>query len=254
MKTKNLIQVSFLAIAVMTIGCAQKKSSSTTSTVVVPVTDPTTGIPTPGTGTTTSSDFPDNGATSGLSGVLMSDLNILVANYPINAPSEVKIYLNLKQIEGDYPYAGKVKIGFQDNGKWNVMEFSANSGWNSDSYNLNYSGYANAHFNRWFLLDNQKVFSGFFEGKNGAIVITIDKAQSQGDGQGEQYLTGTVWFKMFRQAYAPHPPERQCWFITVGPYACYSDTIMNKTSLTPSNGYKKLGTFKGINKSVAFKR
>jgi hypothetical protein len=134
------------------------------------------------------------------------------------------------------------------------------------------------------------VFHGFFEDQYGAIMLVIDDAIDQGDGLGAQEVTGSIWFKNHPNTqFARVNPSVPCWFVEVGPYDCrtllvsgnkidwnngkkvdvgridsssaflptdskfYTGTETNAYAIRePARGWKKLGTFSGLNKLKAF--
>ena len=181
-----------------------------------------------------------------------NDFNSYVATRPLNNPTDVKITVQLQHV-GDLRYGGRVAISYTDNNIRYQGWLESGVGLNS-TYNINSrdDGKYEAQFNYWFPNQGKTVFSGFFQDTIGAVVLVIDNVQNQGDGQGGGLVSGSLWYKNFAQVLAPQGPMRKCWFISLGPYDCRSGTVISKSGLYPSDGYKLLGTFSGLNMQQAF--
>jgi hypothetical protein len=182
--------------------------------------------------------------------------NSYVGVRPLNAPSNYKITINLQHV-GGLRYGGRVRISYTDNGQTYTGNLESGLGVNQ-KYNIssNNDSEYEAHYNYWYNGPNGlPVFTGFFQDTIGAIVLVIETytVSNQGDGQAAQVAAkGSVWFKNFASSFADQGYMRKCWFISVGPYDCRSDSVIRKTSLTPSNGYRLLGTFSGVDTKKAF--
>lgn len=257
MKTFNLYIITAVAAAFLLAGCSKEKLSSKSNPTVViePVVDPI-----PGTGT--NSNASTSAATVDLTPVSFSNFYDF-AQRTLNNPTQLKVSVNLHDI-GSGRYAGEVTVGYYDNGSYYRGLFRSGESINEISYNDTYRGQSDAEFNQWFTWQGNKVFHGFFQDKLGAIVLVIDKTDGvdSGDGAGVVItnVSGRVYYKNFLRttADAPQGVER-CWFVMkVGsPYYCptflNSKGIVNTTSaLYPTDGYKLLGTFSGMNKATAF--
>ncbi|MFN7906102.1 MAG: hypothetical protein ACK5P5_13055 [Pseudobdellovibrionaceae bacterium] len=181
-----------------------------------------------------------------------NDFNSYVATRPLNNPTDVKITVQLQNV-GELRYGGKVAISYLDNNIRYQGWLESGLGQNS-TYKINSrdDGKYEAQFNYWFPHSGKTVYSGFFQDTIGAVVLVIDGTQNQGDGQGGGLVSGSLWYKNFAQVLAPQGPMRKCWFISLGPYDCRSGTVISKTGLYPSDGYKLLGTFSGLNMNRAF--
>lgn len=130
-----------------------------------------------------------------------------------------------------------------------------------------YSGKIDEQYNGWVNINGQSVYKGFFQDQYGAIVLVIDRALSQGDGQAGSILGGSVYFQNFYESpyQAPYQgPLEMCWNIKRGPYDCrtflISGAVNMLKSLYPdpndygpnrSFGYTKLGDFDGLNRTAA---
>jgi hypothetical protein len=155
-------------------------------------------------------------------------------------------------VSGDGIYAGQVQIAYDDAGVHYNGYFDSGMGKNSKLEGSNNNGYWEAQYNVWSSYQGKNVFSGFFQDEFGSVVLVIDNVNPMADAQGNQLLSGSVWFKNFVQSSVPQSPYRKCWYISTGPYNCQSSSVMTKTSPYPSNGYIQLGTFKNLIKQKAF--
>ena len=250
MKTLNTkMMVLLAAFSLIGVGCGDSNSFQTLSNGVNPggggdlIVSPETGGG-GGTGNYT------NQAT--FTPVSFTEFNSYVAVHSLNNPSNYKVTVNLTAVESGR-YAGDVKISYTDAGYNYEATFSAGSGKNAKYSNLHDNNTLESEFNRWFTYGGKTVFSGYFQDKYGSIVLVVDNAVNQGDGQGGGYVTGSIYYKNFAQSYAQQSSLRKCWFIYDGPYDCRSGAVSNKTSLYPTdNGYRKLGTFTGLSQAAAF--
>lgn len=243
------LMILLAGISLMAVGCGKSNQSTVDSSVVDSGGDTTTPTSptTPGTGT---------GTTTGTNTVTfvpvsMAEMNTYVGTHPLNNPTNIQITVATTN-QGEARYGGYVKISYTDNGiRYNGV-FESGTGKNPNYSSLKDNSKYQAHYNYWFMLNGQKVFTGMFQDKYGAIVLTIDSVVNSGDGQGGSYVTGSVYYKNFAYSYATQSPYRKCWFIYEGPYDCRSSTVINKNGIVPA-GYTKLGTFSGLNVAQAFK-
>ncbi|MFS4461175.1 hypothetical protein [Bdellovibrio sp. HCB2-146] len=251
MKTLNSkLMILLAAFSLIGVGCGSSNSFETLSDS--------------GTGTVPDGGIivaPDNGGNTGsgtytnqaaFTPVSFTEFSNYVAVHALNNPSNYKVTVNLTQIE-EKRYAGTVKISYTDAGQNYEATFSAGSGRNVKYYDLKDSGTLEANFNYWYVSGGKSVFSGYFQDAYGSIILIVDNAVNQGDGQGGGYVTGSIYYKNFAQSYATQSPYRKCWFIYNGPYDCRAGAVSNKSSLVPGDGYRKLGTFTGLSLSAAFK-
>lgn len=219
----------------------------------------------PGVGTGVDSSIPGSPDGSGSTGgsvvaskvvdfvpVSFSEFNSYVGLHPLNNPTNFKLTVELQDVGGGR-FGGTVKISYTDAGYQYTGTFDSGLGTNVKKDGLKDNGVYEAEFNRWFSNGGKTVFSGFFQDAYGAIVLVVDNVVNQGDGQGAGYMTGSVYYKNFAQSYAPQSPYRKCWFLRDGPYDCRSSAVINKSSVYPEDGYRKLGTFSGLSRSEAFK-
>ncbi len=170
--------------------------------------------------------------------------NKWVGNHPVDVENAM-INVHLNKAVNKQTYFGTVKLRYQHAGK--TYEATLNSG--SDSY----KGHDFYKYNYIFQYNGKSVFSGFFEDKVGSIVLIVDKYFDLGDGAGVSEVGGEVWFKNFQSSWAAYDEGAYfsivlpCWFRSIGPYDCRSDSVMNKTGLYPTNNYEKLGEFSNMN-------
>ena len=182
--------------------------------------------------------------------------NSYVGVRPLNAPSNYKINIQLQHV-GGLRYGGRVSLSYNDNGQTYTGNLESGLGVNQRfNTGSNNDNEYEAHYNYWYTGPNGlPVFTGFFQDRIGAIVLVIETytVSNQGDGQAAQVAArGSVWFKNFSATFADQGFMRKCWFITLGPYDCRADSIIRKSSVTPSNDYRLLGTFTGVDTRKAF--
>ena len=261
MKTAYKMILIGSLMAVAGVGCSSNSSNSEMPIDQNPivVTPDAPSAPPDNTGTDTSSSVGTNSVA--FTPVSLAEMNTYVATHPLNAPTNFKVTVDLQADAADNAgprYYGQIKISYVDNGQTYEGVFDSGSGTNSKlPYSPN-NGMKEYYYNHWFKnpANNLTSFSGYFQDPYGAVVLVIDNAAGSidlGDGQGSQtVLSGSIWYKNFPYSYAPQGPERKCWYITVGPYQCGSSTVTSKSALNPS-GYRKLGTFTGLNLSTSFK-
>lgn len=248
LNTKMMILVA--AFSVMGVGCGSNKMVADSSVVSTDQVGGSGSIPTsPDGSTTTDSTSYSNEAT--FTPVSIAEFNSYVGSHPLNDPQNFKVKVQLQQVENGR-YAGTVNISYTDTGYAYNGTFTAGSGRNVSMKTLNDNNALEAEFNRWFTYSGRSVFTGFFQDSYGAIVLVIDNVASQGDAQGGDVVTGSVYYKNFAQSYTQQSPYRSCWYITNGPYNCRSTSVINKSSTVPSDGYRKLGTFSGISRAASF--
>lgn len=284
MKTPTLmIKASLLiATAVIAIGCAKENKGGEPAGVNNPQVVPTpTPDPTPTPTPTPITDIGDpfanaTGGHAEFTPVDLATFNTYVALHPVNAPKGFKVSVDLQNVGGDSAsnqnpsvprWAGYVKIAYFDNGSWYVATFESGFNTNQVSYKDRTTGRKEATFNHWYHLNNKEVFHGFFQDQHGAVILVVDGVggDDNGDGQVPTDLKGSIYFKNFPTSMATQSPEK-CWFIRIGPYDCRSFLLNNSSDrserdiwsfsdpVTPSasDGYRKLGTFTGLNKDKAF--
>lgn len=260
---KHLLLLTVLAL-ITGVGCNSKKNEVASETT--PVVTTTTETGTPAGGGTDGGLTATGGDTVTFVPVSFSIFNAYVGSHPINSPKNIKINVDLKD-NGELRYYGAIRISYEDNGQTNVGTFESGEGKNQAISGGRDNGVMESVYNYWFSKDGKTVFSGFFQDRNGSIVLVIDNSADQGDGQGSTYVSGSVYFKNFPQSSAVQSQYRKCWFIYptpfpgtyAGPYDqtvhdCRSGTVMTKSALYPTTaeGYRKLGTFSGLKRATAF--
>lgn len=256
MKTLILI-MSVMALGLMGVGCSKSNSQNgnTNTTATVPgavIIDP---LPAGSTGTPTFA----SGSTSTFTPVSMAVMNEYVATHPLNAPSGVKININLSQSTAGR-YGGTVTISYIDNGIQYDGVFNAGTGKNQSIKGLYDNDRPEADYNYWFNYEKQLVFTGYFQDQYGSITLSLtpESTSTGGGNDGEPITTstykGSIYFKNFTNTFATQSPYRACWFIYNGPYDCRSNIINTKCGLNPGSeaGYKLLGTFSGVDIKKAF--
>lgn len=254
MKSINTKLMILLAgFSLMGVGCSNNGLSAANSSVAdTSLTGVTPSAPDSGSSTDSSSTSYTNVAT--FVPVSLSEFNSYVGTHPLNAPTNFKVTVSLQSTgsNGDR-YGGTVQISYIDTGYQYTGTFTAGTGQNVSLDGLKDNGTYEADFNRWFSSGGSNKFSGFFQDSYGSIVLVIDSVVNQGDAQGGSVVSGSIYYKNFAQSYATQSPYRKCWFIYTGPYACRDSGVINKSSVYPTDGgYRKLGTFSGLNVSQAF--
>lgn len=257
MKTFNSKLIFLLAaFSLMGVGCGksnqfQTGSNTNTNTVVDSGVDGSIPGSPDGSGSSSSS------STSGSNVVdfvptSFTEFSNYVASHPLNNPTNYKLTVDLQKLESGR-YAGSVKISYVDTGYQYQGVFESGSGTNQKLSGLQDNNMLEYNYNYWFKYGSKTVFSAYFQDAQGAIVLIVDNVVNQGDAQGGGYVSGSVYYKNFAQSYAQQSPYRKCWYIRSGPYNCRASAVIDKNSLYPADGFKKLGTFSGLAKSAAFK-
>ncbi len=206
-----------------------------------------------GTGEDTGGWEPDGGHTVTFYPDL-AEYNTFVAVAPLNHPTNFKITVDLQNSGTSNRYGGDVILSYVDNGQQRKGTLSAETEKVENVHSLNDNGKWDAHYNFWHTIAGKTVYSGFYEDDLGAIVLILDEMTDEGDASGGTLWSGKVYYKNFATAYAPKSPYRSCWFIQNDHknYDCRADSIINKSSTMPGNGYRLLGTFRGLDPSKAF--
>ncbi len=244
----------FAAAALILSGCGSKYKSEPQTTDSLPPSDEVIDGIIPGTPGHSSVIDPADGIWSSGGSALFKPASYELFNQWVSAhpvePQQALINVNLVKASDKNTYYGEVKIRYQHNAS--TYEATLRSGTSS------YDGVDFYKYNYWFKSQNQTVFSGFFEDKVGAIVLVVNRTLDLGDGGGSSQIGGEVWFKNFTASWAAYDQGGAwsvvlpCWFRSIGPYDCRSNSVMNKSNLYPTNGYQKLGTFSNMNKLKAF--
>ncbi len=180
--------------------------------------------------------------------------------FQLNDPRHIHISVNVEELK-DNQYAGKISISYYDNGEfiWSSQE-SGTGKVKIDNKKADYDGRPEYAYNNWHTLSGKQVFIGYFSDNLGALLLVIDEASTidQGDGGGIELLdtvSGKIYFKNFEIVLAPQSPEDvPCWFLSRGPYECNAKWSWDSLTETVKvgNGYKLLGSFKGLDVNKAF--
>ncbi len=271
MKTTKLIMLT-MAFGLIGVGCAKTSTQANPkAAVAIPgavIIDPAA----PGSsGTGTGTPIFSTGSTANFVPVDMKTMTEYVATHPLNAPTNFKINMNLAQADAG-KYGGTVSLSYFDNGIQYDGVFRSGMGRNQSISKMYDNGVLESNFNYWFNFQNNLAFSGFFEDQYGAIAVVLEPettTSSTGGSDGEPLSTtykGSIYFKNFlvqsnpyvggntTGTMAEHSSLRACWFTYIGPYDCRSNVVQTKCGLNPGvdAGYKKLGTFTGLNTKAAF--
>lgn len=201
-------------------------------------------------------------------------LQYYAITHPINAPTDVKISVKLFDA-GSNQYAGRVMISYFDNNQYFTGRFITENRTVSSGTSHGHDGKNHAAYNKFFQWGPQQVFHGFYKDQYGAIMIIIDQELNSGDGGGASEVGGSIWFKNYAITNAPYS-GLPCWFVELGPYDCRTFLKNNEDLVTtsalypsqsmfftswntnpyipqePARGWRRLGTFNGLNKAKAF--
>lgn len=236
---KVVLMIATLLSVMGLMGCSKGGTQGPTQVV-------TDGVNTPAGNGYNPADWDNTGQTVAFAPSSFGVFNSYVGTHPLNDPSDYKINLTLAQADdGAYYYGGTIKIGYYDVGSWYQGVFTAGTGKNASCSGCKDNDAYESTPNTFYMTGGKKVFSGFFQDRYGAIVVTLEPSSGSGDGDSGLYQ-GTVWFKNFDNALASQSTYRKCWWIYSGPYQCRAANVINKTSYTSIDGYTKLGTFTGI--------
>jgi hypothetical protein len=248
MKNLNTKLVILLAgLSLFAAGCSGSGGFQSKASAVSAVSTTTST-----TDTTTSTTTTTGASQVTFTPVSIDEMNSYVGLHPLNNPTNFQISI-VTSNTGNGRYGGTVKISYTDTGVYYESNMQSGTGTNVSLDGLQDNGTQEDDYNRWFSLNGQSYFSGFFQDSYGAIIVVIDGVVNQGDAQGTSLLSGSVYYKNFAQSYATQSPYRKCWFIRAGPYNCRAAAVTDKTSVYPTdNGYRKLGTFSGISTSLSF--
>ncbi|PIU01246.1 MAG: hypothetical protein COT74_01710 [Bdellovibrionales bacterium CG10_big_fil_rev_8_21_14_0_10_45_34] len=255
LKIKTAVLVSTLAILV---GCPSKDNGA--GAPPPPAATPTTPtVPTPTTPTDT-----NTAAKAGGEAVLQIDSITSFSEYagrPLYNPKDVKVRVNLQNLGSWYGqdvYGGELAISYNDLGPGGRDQYYEGRFYSGTDLNEN-SHKRFAH----------GMFRGFFEDSLGAALIVIEETDDLG------LMSGSVYYKNWNLAVCNSMPffypecndksQAKCWNILRGPYDCRTFVAQNSdgkwvvdidkvTSSVPSDGYKRIGRFEGLNFAKAFNK
>lgn len=281
---KGLLASLLASSLLLSVGCAKKSGFEATETPPVAA-DGGRGTPvSPDTDGPRGSEFA-SGATAAFQVDSAAALTAYVASHPVNNPQDMRVSVKLVETAaGSNQFYGQVMLSYSDNGQYYTGKFKTEdrrnpTGSTATAGNL-YPGVHHAYYNNWLLWNGKYGFHGFFQDSLGAVMLVIDATVDQGDGAGATEVSGSIWFKNYANSMAP--PNAQsipCWFLTAGPYDCrtflkasgtdgyidsgsalYPTDSVWYTSRSshpyhveePARGWRRLGTFSGLNKAKAF--
>lgn len=252
-----LLKVSILGLitSAFLIGCGSSGGSKLANNPSGNGTGGGTTTPPPGTGTgdqTATWPYSTSGEVVAFVPVSWEEVNTYVGIRPLNNPSNMRININMKKISGTQFYAGKVQIGYNDNGQFYYGSFTVGEGKNPDCKNCYDNGLYEAAPNFWSPINGTNTFMAYLQDQYGSIIIVMEPQGSTADGQSPT-LKGRIYYRNFASSMYPQSQYRKCWYIYSGPYACYSNNMSQKLSSTDfSDGtYRLLGHFSGVRSHVA---
>lgn len=244
MKTQEwILRLALLGMALSLTACPVASKKSTSNVPSISVTPGQVYIPpTTGPGYNPGANL----IYGGTAPLTVPSLSVMgqYTGRPMNQVLNPRINLNMVKTSGG-TFGGTATVTYTENGYQYQGYFTAGD---SDTA---------TQYNRMFTYGGSTVWHGIFEDYMGGLVVVIDGIVDLGDGQGPQdTVNGSVWFKNFRNTYAPHPPT-YCWFVLdPWPYDCRpwpnNDGVNTFADKNPQNGYVKLGTFTGLSIKAAF--
>ncbi|MFZ3231674.1 MAG: hypothetical protein WA160_15805 [Pseudobdellovibrio sp.] len=272
MKTTKLI-ILLALIGLMGAGCSKSNSQAAApaATVVSAVIiDPAAPAFNNNGGSISSTS---GGASASFTPSSLQVMTDYVATHPLNNPTNIKVNVNLSQVESGR-YGGAITISYMDNGIQYNGVFNSGMGKNQSFKGMYDNNSLESAYNYWFKYEKQLVFTGVFQDSFGAVTITLipeTTTTSSTGNDGEPISTsttykGSIYYKNFLVQSNPYvggnttgtmaqqSSYRSCWFTYKGPYDCRSNVIQTKCGLTPGveAGFKMLGTFTGLNIKTAF--
>lgn len=248
--TKSLV----LSLALSAFGCSQSSSSNGDSSVAAAGVYPT--LPTlPGTPGTPGTTLPGTTNAVPFTPVSLTEL-AYYSGHQVVSPGNFTVTVNLNNDGGNRFYGG-VAISYTDVDGVHSANFQSGTGTNVYFSGSDSNGVPQYAYNVWFNYGGTSAFSGYFEDvmEAGSVVLVVDTltgGTASENGTTAATLSGSIWYKNFPITSAPHSPYRYCWFIENGPYDCRSSAVMYKNSIYPTDTYRKLGSFTGLPKSLAF--
>ena len=195
-------------------------------------------------------------------------------NYPVR---DGKVYVELERESNENYYKGTVLVAYEKklgDGEKSIATHKFHSGYGRD-----------ARYNVWARFNGQNEepsFHGFFENGSQAIIFIVGPPNNplqytDGREYGSFEGSGSIWhysFKSFddrgnhNNCYEggryvnirnwPDPPNKKCWFISVGPFNCQAwnegNNVNTFLALEPDSRscYKKLADFEKLNVTKAF--
>jgi hypothetical protein len=237
----NKLTISLMAVlAVLAIGCGEKKKSSGPAPIPVP-----TPTPPPGGN--------QNVTASGAAVYLDANKTVLsdYSGQTITNPTNIVLTVDLYDVDpSDVDlFGGQMEISFDDETQWGTVHHSGIFNAGMDEYN--------SQFNRWVDAEGYHHFKAFAEDAYGAIIIVADEmADDLGLYNGKIFYrnwdysacgSGPPW-------YCNVKPPTMCWFISRGPYQCQAfldnGEIDLESRMYPET-YTLLGTFEGLDMNAA---
>lgn len=260
---RNMKHLIFIFIAVLAMGCAKETGDLVVGAPFNPGTEtplPGEYVPPGGSVSEVPGAVWESGATASLDleGTSLSAKAERLSEYSGSSRNNpTNIVLNVNLVTRGEGYGGRISIGYDDDGVFHEGVFV-----NGDDYVFwNTSLTEAAKYNIWFEKGGDPYFHGFFQDREGGVIIVIEGFESLGDGAVPTKARGSVWFKNFDLVQSPYQltpplPPTHCWLISVGPYDCRSWTpgngVNSTESIHPTESYKKLGSFSGLDLKAAF--
>jgi hypothetical protein len=255
--TTGLVKLMMMTtLMVMVVGCGSSKMTSNggSSVTTPPPAQPDQGGDDNNGGSNTATwPWTVSGAVASFVPVSYQELNSYVAIRPLNNPSDVRVNINMKKISGTSFYAGKVQIGYNDNGQFYYGSFSVGEGINQNCSNCRDNGLYEAAPNFWTTIKGKSTFMAYVQDQYGSLIIVMEPQSGGADGENGGLLKGRIYYRNFAQSLHPQSTYRKCWYIYSGPYACYANNMSQKLDSSDfSDGtYRLLGSFSGVRRDQA---
>ncbi len=254
MKLSGVNQIKYLLViglGLALVGCGSSKKS-TGATAVPPVIDDG-GVDPENPTSTVTWPYTTSGAVARFSPISWEEMNSYVAVRPLNNPSNAMVNINMKKVGSTSFYAGKVQIGYTDNGQFYYGSFTVGEGLNPNCSNCRDNGLYEAAPNFWTTINGKKVFMAYLQDQWGSLILVLEPETAGADGEAGGLLKGKIYYRNFAQSLYPQSTYRKCWYIYSGPYACYSNNMsqkLNSEDFSDGN-YRLLGSFSGVRRDQA---
>lgn len=238
-----------MILGLIMVGCGSSKKSGSAAAIPPVIDDGSTETPTPST------TWPHtvSGAVASFVPVSWEEMNSYVAIRPLNNPSNALVNVNMKQISGTQFFAGKVQVGYTDNGQFYYGTFTVGEEKNVTCANCRDNGLYEAAPNFWTTIGGKRVFMAYLQDQWGSLILVLEPETAGADGEAGGLLKGRIYYRNFAQSLNSQSPYRKCWYIYSGPYACYSNNMSQKLSTTDfgDGTYRLLGSFSGVRRDQA---
>ena len=257
---KPFLKIMIAAIMLTAVGCAKESGGGDGASIPGSCTSRCDGGTTPPPGTGTGNDPTQTGYYTGSTAQVTnySGLGAFFYRSMPQRPTNVRVNIDMARAKDS------IIISYVDAATNRLVEAGLGT-------MHPYSGIQDGSYNNWYQENGRWVYKGFFQDQFGAIIVIVNRAVGQGDGQPAQFLGGSIYFQNFNAEQWPNypiqGPEKMCWQISMGPYDCrsfivfpgnkYEHVSMTSAETPTTKGpdkpsyYQKLGDFDGIDSITA---